>query len=50
MEYTLEEILDLVAETVGTCFFITVFWQFVAGGSAHSLAAVIEKMALSLGG
>jgi hypothetical protein len=50
MQFTLEEILDLVAETVGTCFFITVFWQFVAGGSAHSLAAVIEKMAISLGG
>jgi hypothetical protein len=50
MEFTLEEILDLVAETVGTCFFITVFWQFVVGGSAYSLAAVIEKMALSLGG
>jgi hypothetical protein len=50
MQFTLEEILDLVAETLGTCFFIVVFWQFVAGGSAYSLAALIEKMAISLGG
>jgi hypothetical protein len=50
MQFTLEEILDLVAETLGTCFFIAVFWQFVAGGSAYSLAALIEKMAISLGG
>jgi hypothetical protein len=46
----MEEIIDMVAETLGSCFFILVFWQFVSSGSAYSLAALVEKMALALGG
>jgi hypothetical protein len=50
MQFTLEEIIDLAAEMIGACFFIAVFWQFTAGGLPYSLAAIVEKIALSLGG
>jgi hypothetical protein len=50
VQFTLEEIIDLAAEMIGACFFIAVFWQFTAGGLPYSLAAIVEKMALSFGG
>jgi hypothetical protein len=50
MKFTIEELINLIVETIGTCFVITMFWQFITGESAYSLAKIVEKMVVSLGG
>ncbi len=44
MQYTVEEILDLIAEAIGAIFLIGLFQQFVMGGMLSCLSRMIMLM------
>lgn len=44
MQYTVEEILDLIAEAIGAICLIVLFQQFVMGGMACCLSRMITIM------
>lgn len=51
MQYTVEEILDLIAEAIGAICLIVLFQQFVMGGVPCCLSRMITIMlAQVLGG
>lgn len=44
MQYTLEEILDLIAEAIGAIFTIVLFQQFVMGGLPCGVSRMVTLM------
>lgn len=51
MQSTIEEILEMVSESIGACFFIALMLYFTMSGRAYSLGYVVSLlMANMMGG